>query len=519
DGVAIDSGAEVVSEPLLIAQGASADLMDQYARSVGEQMHARSPDEVLTGWCSWYQLYTNVTEADVNRNLASLMRHRDQVPLRLVQLDDGYQRAVGDWLEVNEKFPGGMPALVRRIRDHGFAPGVWLAPFLLSARSRMFAEHPDWTVRDAYGKPLNAIDNWGCANFALDTTHPDVLRWLEHVVHTVCEVWGYDYLKLDFLYAAAMRGQRYDPRVTAVGAYRRGLEALRQAAGDRFILGCGAPLIPSIGLVDGMRIGSDVAAYWGAEGNADGPSLRNATRATLARLWLHGRWWANDPDCVIVRTSDTDLSPAEVQAWASVVALSGGMLFVGDDVSRLNAVELHTVGRLLPPSGVAAQATGPLFNFLPERLHLRIERPWGTWDIIALANWSETPRTVVFNPREFGLPSGWLHLFDLWSGDYLGRDLDARELGELDPHGVRLLTVHPDLGRPQVVGSTGHLLGDAMDLTHAEWDAGRRTLKLLPANTGPRARRGDLVVYDPDGPLRRVPFAVADARLIHLEFG
>lgn len=95
-----------------------------------------------------------------------------------------------------------------------------------------------------------------------------------------------------------------------------------------------------------MRIGSDVANFWGREGNADGPSLRNATRATLARLWLHGRWWINDPDCVVIRAHDTQLSLAEVQGWASVVALSGGMVFVGDDVSRVDESRLALLARL-----------------------------------------------------------------------------------------------------------------------------------------------------------------------------
>jgi alpha-galactosidase len=261
--------------------------------------------------------------------MASLAAHRDLVALRLVQLDDGYEAAIGDWLEVLPSFPSGMPSLVNAIRQHGAMPGVWLAPFLLSARSRTYAQHPDWVVRDEQGEPLNAIDNWGSANFALDTTHPAALAWLENVIRTVCEDWGFEYLKLDFLYAAAMRGRRYNPRVTGVEAYRNGMRAVRRIAGEWFILGCGAPLIPSVGVVDGMRIGSDVAAVWGREGNADGPALRNATRATLARMWIHGRWWTNDADCVVVRADGTQLSLTEVQGWASVVALSGGMVFVG----------------------------------------------------------------------------------------------------------------------------------------------------------------------------------------------
>src|SRR5262249_23897945 len=152
------------------------------------------------------------------------------------------------------------------------------------ARSHTYAAHPDWVIRDASGQPLNALDNWGSANYCLDTTNPDALDWICQVIATAAREWGFEYLKLDFLYAASMRGVRHDGSVTSVQAYRAAMRRLREVAGERFILGCGAPLLPSIGIVDGMRIGSDVANYWGgdATGNADGPSLSNALRATLA---------------------------------------------------------------------------------------------------------------------------------------------------------------------------------------------------------------------------------------------
>src|SRR5207302_9193891 len=105
DGVALEPQQELFSEPLLMARGAPSDLLDLYARTVAEEMRARPAHDVLTGWCSWYQLYTNVSEADVDRNVASLAAKRDLLPLRLIQLDDGYERAIGDWLDVLDKFP------------------------------------------------------------------------------------------------------------------------------------------------------------------------------------------------------------------------------------------------------------------------------------------------------------------------------------------------------------------------------------------------------------------------------
>jgi alpha-galactosidase len=509
EGVSLAPGDELASEPLLIAVGAESELVDAFARQVGRRMGARLGHEIPTGWCSWYQLKTNVSQSDVLRNLASLAARRDLLPLRLLLLDDGYEREVGDWLTLNDRFPDGLRSLVAAIHAHGYLAGLWLAPFLLSARSRTFADHPDWVVRDDQDTPLHAIHNWGAANYALDTTQPAALGWVEEVIHTACDEWGFDYLKLDFLYAGAMRGRRYD-RVTGTTAFRRGMQHIRAAAGERFILGCGAPLVSSVGLVDGMRIGSDVAEFWASAGQADGPSLRNATRATLARLWLHEQWWINDPDCVVIRSEATQLSLAEVQAWASVVALSGGMLFVGDDLQSVEQSRLDLLARLLPPSGQAAQAVGPLVGLMPEHLHLRIQRAWGSWSVIGIANWSDTPAAAVFDPRAFGLEAGAYHVVDQWSGDYLGRHTGLLELGDLQPHAVRLLGVHPDVGHPQTIGSTGHLLGDAMDLVAETWHAASRTLTLTPSTHTPPARHAELLVSDPWGPVRRVSFSPGD---------
>jgi hypothetical protein len=139
-----------------------------------------------------------------------------------------------------------------------------------------------------------------------------------------------------------------------------------------------------------------------------------------------------------------------------------------------------------------------------------VDRAWGSWSVVAIANWSDTLAAAVLDPRAFGLEAGTYHVVDQWTGEYLGRHTGPLELGELEPHALRLLAVHPDLGRPQMIGSTGHLLGDAMDLESEAWDASSRTLTLTPTSTAPTARRGELLVADPSGPVRRIPFSPGD---------
>ncbi len=517
EGLELAPGEEVLSEPLLILSGSEPELRTRYAEAVAATMRPRPLSEPLSGWCSWYQLYTSVTEADVRRNLLNLSERAAQLPLRLIQLDDGFPRAIGDWLDINDKFSPSLRGLASDIRAAGLMPGLWLAPFLLSATSRTYAEHPDWVIRHQGGDPVNALHNWGSANYCLDTTHPEGLDWICHVVRTVTHDWGFDYLKLDFLYAAAVRGVRHDPSVTSVQAYRTALRRIREVVGERFILGCGAPLLPSIGLVDGMRIGSDVAGYWGREGNSDGPALSNALRATLARGWLHGQWWTNDPDCVVVRGHDTELTLDEVQAWAAVVALSGGMFFVGDDLFELEPDRLAILSRLVPPSGVAASASPPLHRRMPQRLRLPTR---SGQSIVGIANWSDAPAPSVFDPADFNLPAGIAnHLFDLWHGTYLGRTAGPRRLPDLPPHALHLLAVHADEGYPRVVGSTGHLLGPAMDVSHEVWDSLRHELVVTPSSDGPESRVGEIVVADSAGTSWRLPFATARPEPIRFSCG
>jgi alpha-galactosidase len=500
EGVLLARGATRRSETLLLIfdQPYSAALA-QYAAELGANMAARRWPHVPSGWCSWYQFFTEVSEADILRNLEQLDRERAHMPLEYMQIDDGYQQAVGDWLDANDKFPAGMRSLAGRIRERGFKPGIWLAPFIAHERSRLYAEHADWLLHDPSGAPVVAMWNWESRNYALDITHPEVEEWLRRVVHTMVQEWGYEYLKIDFIYAAALRGRRHDPSCTSVQAYRRALTVIREVAPHAFVLGCGAPLAPSVGLVDGMRIGPDVARYWrGAEtefGFARG--LHRAVRSTLAHLWTRADLWVSDPDCLLLHDRASDLTPAEVQAWTSLVALSGGMVLLSDDLAQLagEPTASRMITRALPPYGEAATAFGATVDGIATCCRLAVHRPWEQWLVAALFNWTTAVQATTLDPAAWDLPAVPFHLYDLWSGEHWGPLSGPVDLGLTPPHGVRLLAVHTDRGRPQLVGSSLHVLGGPVELADEAWSGNRLVLELAC----PGRRVGHLVIYVPPG--------------------
>jgi alpha-galactosidase len=331
--------------PVWFADGEDdpSSLLERWAGHLGGAAGARTAAPYQVGWCSWYHYFHSVTEADVRANLA----HASDWPFEVFQVDDGYQSAIGDWLTTGEGFPTPLHRLAADVAGAGRTPGIWIAPFVASPASEVAGEHPEWlAIHTESGRPLVGMvnDAWGGPVHVLDTTRPDVLDHLEGIAAALVDT-GFPYLKLDFTYAPSIRGAYADPGRTPAQRVRAGFDAVRRGAGHRaFLLGCGAPLGPAVGVVDGMRIGPDVAPWWHLEpdqhrapGHTGGePATANAWRNALSRSFLHRRLWLNDPDCLMLRTEATRLDEAQVRAWALAVGVSGGMAIVSDDLALLD---------------------------------------------------------------------------------------------------------------------------------------------------------------------------------------
>lgn len=179
----------------LVAYGREEDVFQEYTKYLGERLGVSKRGIPPRVWCSWYSLYTAIDEPILNRTFDEL----GDLPFDVLQVDDGWQVKIGDW-EPNTKFPSGMKALANRIKSTGRRAGLWLAPLIAARSSTLLKDHPDWFLHDDKGKLVSAGFNWGEHLYALDTTHPQVSAWLAGLMKQVIE-WGFDYLKLDFLYA------------------------------------------------------------------------------------------------------------------------------------------------------------------------------------------------------------------------------------------------------------------------------------------------------------------------------
>ncbi|MBM4061631.1 MAG: alpha-galactosidase [Planctomycetes bacterium] len=422
EDVEVAPGGTLELEPLWLALGADRnELLDGLAEDVAKNNAVQLPPEPPAGWCSWYCFGPQVTAADVARNLDVLAKELPQ--LRYVQIDDGYQPHMGDWLETGAAFGGDVKAVLRAIRDRGFVPAIWVAPFIADAQSRLFAEHPGWFVQGPDGKPLRSdtvgFGGWRMAPwYCLDGTHPEVQQHFETLFRTLREDWGCGYFKLDANYWGAIRGGRFhDPNATRIEAYRRGMAAIRRGAGDAFVLGCNHPLWPSLGLVDGSRSSMDVDRSWEA--------FARTGRENLLRSWQNGKLWWNDPDCLLVAEP---LPEGEVSFHASLLLATGGLLLSGDDLGRLSEARRALLRRALQQRGVAARFDAAL-------QHGVIDRGGGR-ELHVFLRWDEGPWSA-------GLELAKPHrLVDFWSGQDLGVH-EGHYAVELPPRCGRVIAVEP----------------------------------------------------------------------------
>jgi alpha-galactosidase len=438
----------------------------------------------VTGWTSWYNYYTDIDADIIRSNIRAFADLR--IPADIFQIDDGWQRAIGDWTEANDKFPEGMKALADEVHAAGFQAGLWLAPFIVEHKSRILEEHPDWLLTyDGEHRVQAGINpgwggTWHSVYYALDLTLPAVQDHLRHVFRVVLDEWGFDLVKLDFLFAGGLLPQGGRTRGQQMQAAMR---LLRACVGDKRILGCGVPLEPAFGLVDYCRIGPDVGLNWDMRSAElihlrERISTHNALRNTISRHHLAGRAFANDPDVFLLRDTHNQLSPAERDMGFVLNMVLGDLVFTSDHIGEYDPATLRRFRSAFPnhPKVIQAILFGP--SDLPPVDVFEIEFEITGRCYLALVNLSERDWYPGLPPKTAAqLPTLWWRcrqgLHSCQITDYMD------EMEVVVPARSCQLYLHCGAELPCVLGSNLHLFPGA-EVQALALDGDRLTLRLHP---------------------------------------
>ena len=209
-----------------VATGAEDDVFARYRDLLGDRLGAR-PARGSRIWCSWYSFYASIDE----RRLIDVLDDLRGLPFDVFQIDDGWQQAIGDW-QANDRFPSGLSDLgVEEAATTDSSRGCGSRRFLARANSDLFGRNRSMFASDSAGDPLFAGRNWGGKRYVLDVDAPTTQAFISDTISTAVAQ-GFTYLKLDFLYAAALPGRRHTDVPRRSRHIATAVELVRRAAGD-----------------------------------------------------------------------------------------------------------------------------------------------------------------------------------------------------------------------------------------------------------------------------------------------
>jgi hypothetical protein len=482
-GVRVQNGASFRLPELMarLHRGDCFDALESYARLIAFKNNISPPPIIPVGWVDWYFAKAKTTEVDVLRNLDFISEELKDFGLEYIQIDSGWQLGVettppphnvisgGPWIP-NSKFHRGMKWFADQIRKRGLKPGIWIRPFHMIDGSQERIDHPGW------------FNDQG----QMDFSHPMVRAEVARLITRLTEEWGFEYVKYDFpsydLFNAwgpslfedhAAHAELFNTDETSIASYRGALQEIsRSAKGKAHLLACNSVMPATIGQAEVFRIGDDVGDW--------DRTFRYGVKSVSARYYTNGVFWTNDPDCLLVREPFTI---NQARMWASLIALSGGVVFISEYLPTLPTNRLDIIKKTMPVyknSGGGYGFGRPmdlLENNPPTLWDFRVNRPFAEWHVVGLFNWSgqEASRKLTF--RSLGLDQeAPLHLVDFWQNRYLGIHRDFYST-VLPPWSCQVLAVHKQRNHPHILSTSRHILQGAVEIRESEWNDGQCTLR------------------------------------------
>jgi len=508
----VPANSRVETETLLVGRFEDVRVgLEQYGDAIAKQLDIHLPNQPVV-YCTWYHAGAS-DEVQIAKNADFASTHLAPFGFQVMQIDDKWQAGESkngprkDFSKVRSDgpYPSGMKKTADDVCSHGLVPGIWFMPFAGTWNDPYWADK-----RDLFYKEGRSVDNhiaatngdkrpdfpkgeapyvarWG--GTCLDMTNPKTQQYLRSIVDRIANKWGFRYFKMDGMWTGTGtrlqyvnseyrdddlgQAKRFNPSMTPIEAYRKGLDIVRQTAGPKvFLLGCCAPqnmrsLGPAFGKVDAMRVGPDNGAR--PSGLVRGPLF--STRV----FFLNKRVWYNDPDPVYVRPS---FPKHMAQTSVSWTALTGSLHSSSYDYGELPADRLDILERSMPSNPLKTVRPVDFLENDPARIWLLTDdRRDVAKYVVGLFNWDiQKPVRIDCSLDRIGLPAAERYVgFDYWADRFVP-PFSGTLTANLLPGGCHILSVRPTSEHPQVVSTSRHVTQGVIDLSDEQWDAASATL-------------------------------------------
>lgn len=146
---------------------------------------------------TWEAIGPNINHDKV----MEMARETKKMGADMIVLDDGwfghkYPRTgvdgLGDWVDNPAKLPQGLSALAKDVNELGLQFGIWMEPEMVSPKSELFEQHPDWIIRQPDYAPSPVKHQ-----YILDLGRPEVQDYLIGAISKVLDGGHIQYVKWD----------------------------------------------------------------------------------------------------------------------------------------------------------------------------------------------------------------------------------------------------------------------------------------------------------------------------------
>jgi hypothetical protein len=498
--VLIDPGESRSAETVAFVFGPYQESFESLLRWIAHTHGVRTHRGPIVGWCSWYNVGQKITAEQVINLAKTVETLRDRIPMQVIQIDDGFQKQVGDW-DYNDKFPDGIKPVIDAIHYARAIPGIWLAPLavhksvggpnLTCKEGPVLEVHPDWFQQDRDGKIVGEAGNWGPVSHWLDPTHPQAAAFIRRILRRKYEE-GFRYFKIDFN-ALGDNVRWKNPKKTKFQIFRDLYRLYREEIGeDSYLMACASFTRGTFGIADAARIGQDSASLW----KAQHPCCISACIMGVGLTAVaNGHLYANDPDVSYTFTAGT-LTRDELLTWHSFVGLLGGLMMTSDffqEPEHQTDESLRMMEILTPPAKEKGLPFHGVADLEMSRFGLIAHRPWGSFVAAVIYNAGETPADKPLDIPQLSAFGSSFHAWSFWDGEYLGILGPDAVMKNLPSHGCKLLRLTPagENSQPILVGSDLHISCGAAEIDSIYTARDMLTIKLTDAG----ARNGNLYFF------------------------
>jgi hypothetical protein len=509
DGAALSPGKSAFSETLRIEYAGRIEHgLENWAARTAENTGCKKNFKMPAGWSTWDYYHSDINEKNILENVRFLSENRDRFPVEYIQIDAGFTDVYGDWLDWDrKKFPLGARGLVDKIKSYGFKAGIWFVPTMVSDKSRIFKEHKDWFLKKEDGNLIHRSSGpeGKCSCYFLDASVPEVLEWIESAGRAFVRDAGFEYIKTDGATNYALsEGVPRDRSQTLFSAFRLAMEALRKGAGNETFLLHGGYVPSTAGLIDGNRVGYDIAARWRQPVPEPYENKIEATRPFMTRIlanifnswFVNNRLWKNDPDYLIVRKnggSAGDFTIDEAKLWTTANALCSGPLMLGDRMKDLPENRLKILEKVFPAIECRMKPLDFCVNRIPHIIAAEVISGTSTRKFLAFFNHTEERREFSAAVNEMGF-DGPVHAYEFWSKTYQFSNGESISSGIMNPHSVKIFALKKKENHPQIIGSDIHIFQGA-GILQEKWNGKARTVEVSLSSE--IRRKGKIFIWVP----------------------